>query len=654
MMRKLIISLSIALLFSAYLQSQPLVVVPGKSDNWHGFERELFTFNGREAWIVNPHQSKAGNPWIWRAHFPNWHTDMDSILLTRGFHVVYVNTNDMFGSPAAMQVWDLFYEYLVSSKHFSRKVALEGVSRGGLYVYNWAKRNPLKVACIYAEAPVLDFKSWPGGKGIGKGSPEDWKGVLSSYGFSEAQAMEYKDNPIDNLGGLAACKVPILHAIGLNDKIVPPSENTFVLVKNYTALGGIATIYPMTRFEQNLEGHHFPIEHPERIADFVEVNCNSEKQPLSPSNFHSLRMGLQNSYLKFIKEKKGRVAFMGGSITEASGGWRDKVCQYLKERFPETQFEFINAGIASTGSTPGAFRLADEVLAKGTIDLLFEEAAVNDRTNSFSPAAQIRGMEGIIRHALITNPNMDIVMMHFVDPDKMEDYRNNIEPNEIVMHNKVAVQYGVNTIELAKEVTQRIDAGEFTWKEDFKDLHPSPFGQEVYFQSIKSLLMEGYEKIDPSATITAHAVATLLDKFSYSNGMYVSVDKAIIVKDWKLDTEWNPKDGLETRKQFVNMPALIAVASGAELKLEFKGTAIGICVASGPDAGIIEYSIDGKPFQKADLYTQWSSFLHLPWYVILNDELPRKNHRLTVRISSNKNEKSKGNACRILHFLVNQ
>ena len=121
MMRRIVITLCLTLLFSAYSQSQPLAVVPGKSDNWHGFERELFTFNGREAWIVNPHQSKAGNPWIWRAHFPNWHTDMDSILLTRGFHVVYVNTNDMFGSPAAMQVWDLFYEYLVSSKHFSRK-----------------------------------------------------------------------------------------------------------------------------------------------------------------------------------------------------------------------------------------------------------------------------------------------------------------------------------------------------------------------------------------------------------------------------------------------------------------------------------------------------------------------------------------------------
>lgn len=636
------------------LQSQPNKVVAGKSDNWHGFSRVHFTFNGRNAWIVHPSQPQTGNPWVWRAHFPDWHTDMDSILLTRGLHIVYVNTNDMYGSPEAMQVWDAFYEYLVTTKNFSRKVALEGVSRGGLYIYNWAKRNPLKVACIYAEAPVLDFKSWPGGKGAGPGSPEDWKGVLKSYGFTEEQAMMYSDNPIDHLEGLAACKVPILHAIGLNDKIVPPSENTFVLVKNYTALGGIATIYPMTRGEQNLEGHHFTIEHPEKLADFMEANAVIGKQPLAPAAYHTLRGTLQNSFLKFTKEKRGRVAFMGGSITEASGGWRDKVCHYLEERFPETQFEFINAGIASTGSTPGAFRLFDEVLNRGPIDLFFEEAAVNDRTNGFSPAAQVRGMEGIIRHALAANPFMDIVMMHFVDPDKMNDYRNHTEPSEIAMHNKVAVHYGVNTIELAKEVTDRIDAGEFTWKEDFKDLHPSPFGQEVYFQSIKSLLMEGYQNVDPTASPMAHKIPAPLDKFSYSNGVYVPVDKATMVKDWTLDPVWNPKDGLETRKQYVNRPALMAVNPGAVITLDFTGTAIGICIASGPDAGKIEYSIDRKPFKSLDLYTPWSSYLHLPWYLILNDELARKKHTLVVRISKDKNEKSKGHACRILHFLVNQ
>lgn len=42
---------------------------------------------------------------------------------------------------------------------FNKKVALEGMSRGGLIVYNWAAQNPEKVACIYADAPVMDFKS---------------------------------------------------------------------------------------------------------------------------------------------------------------------------------------------------------------------------------------------------------------------------------------------------------------------------------------------------------------------------------------------------------------------------------------------------------------------------------------------------------------
>jgi sialidase-1 len=151
--------------------------------------------------------------------------------------------------------------------------------------------------------------------------------------------------------------------------------------------------------------------------------------------------------------------------------------QYLREKFPETKFEFINAGIASTGSTAGAFRLKKEVFSKGKIDLLVEEAAVNDRTNGFSSVAQIRGMEGIVRHALIENPLMDVLVMHFADPEKMADYNAGKEPEEIQSQNRVAEHYSIGVINFAKEVTERIDAGEFNWKDDFKDLHPSVFGQ---------------------------------------------------------------------------------------------------------------------------------------------------------------------------------
>jgi sialidase-1 len=562
--------------------------------------------------------------------------------------VAYVNTNDMFGSPTAMQIWDDFYNFLVSERRLAAKVALEGVSRGGLYVYAWAKRNPLKVSCIYAEAPVCDFKSWP----MRHGSKDDWNSLLQNYKFTEAEAQSFSDQSVDNLKGLAACKVPILHAISLEDKIVPNEENTFRLVENYIKLGGKATVWPMTKGEKSLQGHHFLIENPEQIADFIEQNSVPSKTVLDPAKYHQIRGGLANSFRKFQKEKFGRVAFMGGSITESSG-WRDKFSQYLQEKFPETKFEFINAGIASTGSTPGAFRIGKEVFSKGKIDLLIEEAAVNDRTNGFSSVAQIRGMEGIIRHALLENPMMDVLVMHFVDPEKMADYNAGKEPEEIKNHNRVAEYYNVGVINLAKEVTDRILAGEFNWKDDFKDLHPSVFGQEVYFRSMKTFLNNCYKNTDFTATSHPRVLPKPLDVFCYFRGDYFDIKNAKTLKNWKIEQSWRPDDGVSTRKQFVDIPALVSTVVGSEFTLDFTGTAVGICIASGPDAGVLEYSIDGKQYPKLDLYTQWSSFLHLPWYLVLDDQLKDKRHKLSVKIDSEKNPKSLGNACRIFYFLVN-
>lgn len=255
--------------FQMMAQSQ---VTEEKTVKWHHFEKKQFKFDGHSAWIIAPKKPLPGKPWVWKAYFPDWHTQPDSILLERGFHVAYINTNDLFGHAKALVVWDQFYDYLAGEKGFAAKVALEGISRGGLYVYGWAKRNPTKVSCIYAEAPVCDFKSWPGGKGLSKGSAADWKKLLDVYGFTEEEALRYSDQPKDNLDKLAALKVPILHVIGLDDKIVPISENTLLLVQNYVLKGGPATIIPMTKGKQTLEGHHFPIEQPGLIADFIYRN----------------------------------------------------------------------------------------------------------------------------------------------------------------------------------------------------------------------------------------------------------------------------------------------------------------------------------------------------------------------------------------------
>jgi sialidase-1 len=252
---------------------------PRDDQSWKGFERVAFKIGKHDAYYVKPTKALEGKPWVWRASFPDWHTDMDSILLTKGFHVVFVQVDDEYGSPYAMQIWDKTYNYLTDSCSFAPKVALEGVSRGGLYVYGWAKRNPDKVSCIYNEAPVCDIKSWPGGKGKSAGNKDNWAQLLQVFKMTEAEALAFNDNPIDNLAGLAAFKVPILHVISNSDKIVPNEENTYLLVQRYTALGGPATIYPVTDGPQTLEGHHFPIRKADEWADFILKNTYPVKKP---------------------------------------------------------------------------------------------------------------------------------------------------------------------------------------------------------------------------------------------------------------------------------------------------------------------------------------------------------------------------------------
>ena len=170
------------------------------------------------------------------------------------------------------------------------------------------------------------------------------------------------------------------------------------------------------------------------------------------------RGSLLNSKIKFEREKKGRVAFLGGSITEMTG-WRDMICEELQRRFPDTEFDFINAGISSTGTTPGAFRFKRDVLCNGPVDLLFEEAAVNDETNHFNDTEQIRGMEGIIRQERLANPNTDIIMLHFIWDKMLQPLEQGIMPQVIVNHEKVADYYRIPSINLALEVSQRMQAG---------------------------------------------------------------------------------------------------------------------------------------------------------------------------------------------------
>lgn len=363
-----------------------------------------------------------------------------------------------------------------------------------------------------------------------------------------------------------------------------------------------------------------------------------------------VRGGLANARVQFERQKKGNVAFLGGSITEMNG-YRPLVCASLQQRFPQTAFTFTNAGIASTCSNTGAFRLQRDVLDHGPVDLLFVEFAVNDDQDGHCSRAEcIRGMEGIIRQARLKNPNLDIVMTFFVNEGMIRTYQAGGTPLPIEAHEAVATAYAVPTVNVARELTARITAGTLTWQQ-YGGVHPGPAGNQLCARMMEDLFGRVWAA-PPAATAVAHPVpAQPLDPFSYFYGRFIDPGQAKVLSGWTLAVpDWSSLAGGK-RSQFTTIPMLAATEPGAAATLAFEGTAVGAFIVAGPDAGMVEASVDGGAWRKLDLFTNNSGGLHYPWTVMLGTELPPGKHLLTMRIAAE--TRKTGHAMRIIQFTAN-
>lgn len=240
-----------------------------KVDFWHGYQRHHFKVAGQSAWVVRPVKSALNRPWIWRARFPGFHAEMDLQLLGHGFHVAYVDVAGLFGNTHAMEIGDALYARLTQIHLLSSTPVLEGVSRGGLFVYHWAARHPDAVSAIYCDTPVCDPRSWPGGKGEGIGSVGDWKRFLEKHHLSEAQMDSFEPETFQQVETIAKAQMPILHIISDNDTVVPPVENTLVLKSKLENLGHSMDVIHVPVGTQRSHGHHFTHPEPDRVVRFI-------------------------------------------------------------------------------------------------------------------------------------------------------------------------------------------------------------------------------------------------------------------------------------------------------------------------------------------------------------------------------------------------
>jgi hypothetical protein len=215
----------------------------------------------------------------------------------------------------------------------------------------------------------------------------------------------------------------------------------------------------------------------------------------------------------------------------------------------------------------------------------------------------------------------------------------------IAAHNEVAQHYNISTCNLAKEVADQITIGTLDW-ETFGGTHPHDFGNRICANMISSMLEDAWTSKE------AFKIPAPINSFNFENGKLVNPANCNFDKKWSyIIPDWENIEGSK-RDRFTSIEMLCTTQIGAELTFNFEGTAVGAFIVAGPDAGIVEVSIDGGDYHEFDLYhTKYSKGLHYPRTVMFATNLSKGEHSMKLRMS--KNTSGKGTAARIMDFVVN-
>jgi len=219
-------------------------------------------------------------------------------------------------------------------------------------------------------------------------------------------------------------------------------------------------------------------------------------------------------------------------------------------------------------------------------------------------------------------------------------------------HLAVANHYGVPTIHVPRALARAEAEGKMTWKQ-YGGVHPNVDG----YRFVCQFANEALAKMLAATARDRTALPPPLHPNSFDAGTWIDPAGTTFSEgDWIVDhpsREHLPKGGL--RKDYLDYPMAHTTKAGASLTFSFEGTAVGAFLLAGPDAGQVEVRIDGGKPRIVDLYHDpYSGGLHYPRTRMFAEGLAPGKHTLVLKVLDTRHAKSKGTACSILYFAVNQ
>lgn len=372
-----------------------------------------------------------------------------------------------------------------------------------------------------------------------------------------------------------------------------------------------------------------------------------EQAEARPAVECTVRGGLPNFYrLATSGTRPVRIGYFGGSIT-AAAGWRVQSRQWLQEQFPQGTFEEIHGAISGTNSTLGAYRLQRDMLVHKP-DLLFVEFSVND---GGSTTPTLKAMEGIVRQAWRSNPEMDICFVYTINEWMIDTFkRGELTPAATQME-LVADRYGIPSVAFGLEVIRRLEAGKliFRSKADAETrakalakgichfsqdgTHPHPeTGHRIYTEVLARSMTAMREAVRPG--FVKHELGQPLRADNLEYAKMVSMSKGAMTGPWR---RMDSQTEAPARSMRLRMPEMWVAQPGAVLEFEFKGTECRIYDLTGPDCGMVRVVLDGREVARDERVTRdvWSH-AYILRILTVGSDLEDKVHTVRLEVMQEK------------------
>lgn len=341
----------------------------------------------------------------------------------------------------------------------------------------------------------------------------------------------------------------------------------------------------------------------------------------------------------FDKLRAGKpvtVAYFGGTTSSGYGAsnpektsYRALVTDWLRDRYPKSEITEINASIVGTGSLYGALRARRDVIAFKP-DLVFVDFAAGDVGEE--ELSVKKAVEGLFRQLLIVPQPPEVVALYTTNPKRNA---------RAEWHESLAGYYQIPAVNLQDQTWAMIEAGKISTAAFWKDgALATDAGQKIFADLIISFLTE-QEKFIATPLFRTLPPPLLSDEMNY--GEFKAIAEIKHDSAWRLES--NTDRALPTSLLYSSRP-------GAQIEYYFEGTVLGITFRMGPDCGIFEMLIDGKPapppLNRIDGYKNVNQI----GARILAGGLGPGEHKLTIRILDDKNPRSSANNLRLGYLLI--